>query len=857
MPVTYPTMERLLRGVEPEVRSRELTQAEKAQAFLEEQLAKITSRERARRLSMTAFGGADSGIPGGMGAIDVVPFLGSAKGLEEGVRAARQAEYDRASGRYGDAFLNYGASALGMLPGAAGTLRAAPAVGRAVVDLAQSPAAERMAGRLAEATGAGPLSIVPRSDVEQSFLSKFGQKQEQEAARTKKVEKMAKESAGKSPEAKTSKKGGGKREKVEPDYYRTMAADLGDQAVLDAAMAGEHIRPSGSGFIGFPRTVTSKQGITAMRKGIDKDFADSVEAVRLADPDRLGTWYDRAKSGIAETVEPYQLPRVLEQHGVYSAGVSPESELGFALKHLNSRVAGVPQMAYRGAGMRTLDEAVAQDRPARMGFKIKEYANKNDPRLPNTGLFGVNDFRRAQGMQYTDTAGNPWHEGVRDTMHPVMDAETALQVNRANQLGIGGRTDWFGPHIQEVPWVYGKGQDFYYRGKKGRYSGDSDTDGLAGKLLALRDANNTARDYMYKHVATATHEAVPGAGLGHVPQVLSMTPAEKLEYGRQGRWDLPAPEAEMSEFPQVGAGNRDILYGSQGYRQLPSRETMSGMYRNSLGEVENNPMTMARPLMDFPTGGGGGFMDPQSRKMMEALEHFRAFQDAQEAGAFNLPNTMKGVKGKNSMVFDARSLNPNKLADPTASIEPTAQEVTAIDQAIRKLTPKGQDVKFYTSATNRGIVVFPGDPAMDSKEANKFLNKLKKEVAKVYPGTAEKAKTTTGYLPGIGKRGPEGNLSTAPYSGEATSDLLTHFSELPQSVAQNLSESEAVRNQIREKALRDAKLGGARGDIQESRRFFSEADWPKAVKLIREGMTPAAAIAALGYSATSMAGERR
>ena len=102
-----------------------------------------------------------------------------------------------------------------------------------------------------------------------------------------------------------------------------------------------------------------------------------------------------------------------------------------------------------------------------------------------------------------------------------------------------------------------------------------------------------------------------------------------------------------------------------------------------------------------------------------------------------------------------------------------------------------------------------------------------------------------------------GNESTAPYSGEATSDLLTRFSELPQSVAQNLSESEAVRNQIREKALRDAKLGGARGDIQASRRFFSEADWPKAVKLIREGMTPAAAIAALGYSAASMAGEQR
>ena len=43
----------------------------------------------------------------------------------------------------------------------------------------------------------------------------------------------------------------------------------------------------------------------------------------------------------------------------------------------------------------------------------------------------------------------------------------------------------------------------------------------------------------------------------------------------------------------------------------------------------------------------------------------------------------------------------------------------------------------------------------------------------------------------------------------------------------------------------------------ESRRFFSEADWPKAVEMIRKGMSPAAALAALGYSASSMAGEQR
>ncbi len=39
------------------------------------------------------------------------------------------------------------------------------------------------------------------------------------------------------------------------------------------------------------------------------------------------------------------------------------------------------------------------------------------------------------------------------------------------------------------------------------------------------------------------------------------------------------------------------------------------------------------------------------------------------------------------------------------------------------------------------------------------------------------------------------------------------------------------------------------------RRFFSEADWNRAVELMKKGMTPAAAVAALGYSLSGMASE--
>jgi hypothetical protein len=689
-------------------------------------------------------------------------------------------------------------------------------------------------------TPKGVEPIVVRTPEERAVIDKFGQKQEQEAARQKKVEKAAQ-----SEEPQREVKSKGKREKVEADTYRKMAEELGNEAVLKAVRAGEHLKPTSSGYVGAPRTVTSGQGLGAMRRAMDKDFADSVEAVRLADPERLGTWYDRAKQGIAESVEPYQLPRTLEQHGVYSAGVSPESELTFALKHLNSRNAGEPAMAYRGAGMRNLDTAVAEDRPANMGFKIGEYANKNDPRIPNEGLFGVNDFRRAQGMGYTDTAGNPWHEGVRDTMHPFMDAETALQVSRSNEKGIGGRTDWAGPHIQEVPWVYGKAQDLYGRGKKGRYGGDE----LGGIKMSLQDANNTARDYMYKHAASATHEQIPGASLGHVRQALDMTPEEKLAYGREGRFDIPAPEAALNEFPEVGAGNRDAIYSALGYRQLPSREA-SGLYINKLGGVETNPMTIARPLMDFPTGGGGGRMADESSRVMDTAEQFRALMDAQEAGAYNLPNTMGSVKGKNSMVFDTRGANPDKLADPSAGVLPTSEQLAKMGDVMG-------EHGFGVTATNRGAVAFPFDSGMDPKAASAAFRKTGKTIQEIFPSSQEKAITSTGYVPGVGKRSAEGPLSTAPYSGEATSDMLRAFSELHPTVAQNLSESEAVRAAIRAKALRDSKLGGTRGDIQETRRFFSEADWPRAVELIRSGMTPAAALAALGYSASSMAGDKR
>jgi hypothetical protein len=269
-------------------------------------------------------------------------------------------------------------------------------------------------------------------------------------------------------------------------------------------------------------------------------------------------------------------------------------------------------------------------------------------------------------------------------------------------------------------------------------------------------------------------------------------------------------------------------------------------------------MTIARPLMDFPTGGGGGQFDPESAAIVNGVEQLRSLVSGQEAGAFNLANTAEGVSGKNALLLDTRRLNPNKLHDPTTGVQPTKDQLVKLDKLMSVYKNEKGEPIIGVTATNRGVAIFPFDDQMSPLDWNKIVNKnLKAQIEAIYPSTQMKAKMTTGYMPGVGTRHPDWGIpvKTEPYTGAATMDALKKLAELPPKIAQNLSESEHFRVAIREQALRDAKLGGARGDIQKTREFFSEANWNKVVELIRKGMAPAAALASVGYSASSMAEE--
>lgn len=657
------------------------------------------------------------------------------------------------------------------------------------------------------------------SQADKMLLDTFGSKAAREAKTAKKVLKQA----STEKVAKTVERG----EKLSPDYFRTLQDTEGEAEVLRQAAAGKHLKPTSSGgYVGAPRTVDSPQALGAMRSGFDTQFDNAANAIAASDdPSRVGTWYDRAKAAQAASNEPYQLPRSLEQHAVYSAGVSPENELGFALKHANSRALGDPEMAYRGAPMRNLDTAVAEDRPANLAFKIGEYRNKNDPTIPNEGLFGVNDFRAAQSWGYTDPAGAPWRAGASSTMHPFMDAETALAVDRANALGVGGRTDWAGPHLQEMPWVLNKAEDYYGRGFNAKYKSDNPLEGIK---QAVSEANNTIGDYIPKHTMSGTYEAIPGANTGHVPSILTATPEEKMAYTNQGRWDVPAPD--LNPESSIGAGNRDAIYSAMGFRQMPTQQSV-GAYLNSAGEMEHNPVNIANVLVDFAKGSHD--IDPRTLNAVGAAEKFRALIDAQEAGAANLLRTTAG-KGKSSILLEGK--------------QPTKEQMAKIVNIL-----KGTNLSPASSSRGISLMDFSGNTNL----TNKVMKEKAAEISAAYPSKALKATRQSVYEPGLGKLGPEGEiLPTTPGSGEATAALLNRLSEAPPEVARKISESESVRDIIKQKIARDNELALARPDVQKTRKFFSEANWNKVVELIRQGASPAAALGALGFSLEGMAKEK-
>lgn len=595
------------------------------------------------------------------------------------------------------------------------------------------------------------------------------------------------------------------------------------EAVELAAM-GRHLIPSGArsegAFLGGPRAIQSMDDLMRVRARLDDELAASPEG---------GDWYDRYRAAVREVTgdNPRDNRWMSNAEAQWSAGVSPEGELGFTLKENNAAIAGRPVKAARPAQHEAFMRAIQANDPYAMqlGKKTGEYARRIYPDQGDyTTATGVNDFRHARNFEYTQTSGAAQREALGDAQHRFLDYETAAAVGRANEARLAGRDDWTGEQLQAALWVRQKAQDIMRQrpdltkqrlkqvkteqkalGEAGReMMTNEQMDAEAAKRAfgdAFQLANKTIGDYFDKHTAFATYEAFPGSATGHLPKSVNAPQALRDEYSMD-------PRSAWNNAP----GGRDAIYSGMrlyapdgaptgvAMRVRPS-DTMQGVYENPEGLIETNIGGVARPLVSF-NSGKLKTLPRTDRDILEAGEALRGFIDAQNASAAHKPFT-GGAPGQSNSMF---------LSTGRPS---TVDEINAVREAGK---PFGlTDIV----DTGRGLTVtnFGGDqPAFRAGKKGALQTVLR---AAPQAKRADRANVEGIYVDYV-KEWQKG-----VGSGAATDKLIGYVTKTPELKAA-LNNNPYIAQNALARLERDndyaRKLGATRKDIQNARQIIGKGE---------------------------------
>lgn len=625
---------------------------------------------------------------------------------------------------------------------------------------------------------------------------------------------------------------------AKPPTRMTQLPNLRELPVEEAvriARKEPHLMPSPDrmegAYIGGPRSIQNRKDLLKMRRELDKTVEN--------DP-RGGDWYDRYRAGVSEVTggDPRDNLWFANTEGQFSAGVSPQSELAFSLKDTLSSIAyGEPVKAARPAQKQATMRAIAANDPSKfqLGNKTGEYARRVNPDQPGPlTATGVNDFRHARNLGYTEPDGTPQKNALGAAAHTFSDYETALAVDRANKKALAGRTNWTGEQLQAAPWVSQKADDLWSReskkflglAKKANPNASEAEIAAAARELAFQEANKTITEHFPKHTAYATYEAQPGAMTGHLPGSVGSPAWERELYANDTRsaWNT-AP------------GGRDALYagmrlGDTG-KVWPVRPTqeMQGMYTPPNGPTEFNPGNVARPLVDFKTGDVKS-VTPWTEAMLNGVEGTRAILDAQGAGAWHKP-WVGGAPGlSNSMVINKKIAG---ILDPSEMVN---------------LQKAGEKYGLPDIVDTNGDVTLTSFYPKPGKRSVKDQKNLEADVqaASANAKGAVRAKVDSGYV------GYEKAWSQ-PGKGGATRKLLRTIDDMPRAAQEALDNNPAVPQAALDRLQRDEawskKWGATREDIQNLRRIVGEGPgWIKRLRLaVRNGaVLPAAAAAIIGVS---------
>ena len=599
--------------------------------------------------------------------------------------------------------------------------------------------------------------------------------------------------------------------------------------LLESAQAGDHLTIRGRGedanIIGAPRGVNSDVTLNRMRDEFDRNVDLGQEGAR---------WYRSARAGVKEIAagDPAVAAQVAEELALTSMQATPQTNLGLSLRGRAAIEQGVPVpniktplQAEKLTTARETGEAVE------LGFKTEPYRGKLSPFEPRRSHQAVHDIWDARAWGYTDPAGAPWDAGLSPSQHAFLDGESILAAERANARRAGGRATWTGEEVQASAWVSAKAEDMMKKSKKPMTMDE-----------AIEVTKRSYPEFFERHLGYATHEAQPAIeAAGHQrrlfdPEVGPPDPATAA---------LREDYAMDPRTSWTGPAGADVLLQEAGFLTQPTIP-MRGIYGQELNQGQ-----AARVLLAKESGGKyGRQLSSNERAALNMTESLRAYVDVQSMGAWHFPITGTGVREGQANLL--------RVTMPGA-----AGKMPTLGQT-RALNDLASERGFYLSHTGDGFTLIPGsvkqaDGTVVTSPRGKKLTTALNSTKKRGIGLEEEIQMIMGNDASVVKGVTGGDIDDAAIffedlwanegSGQATRallDRLDSLKELAPRTYDRLAESGPVREAILAKHARDVELGGARSDIQTSRRILGQSGIPGLREALEMGVPLPAGLAAAG-----------